>query len=266
MGDGITYDEAWTQRIETIYSTPDVIKQRKAVLKSLNPVAGEGIVDIGSGPGMLAYSLGQSVGLNGCVAGVDISENMNRMAAERCVDLPWVSFHQNDAVHLPFDDAIFDAGVSTQVYEYVGEVDLALAELFRVIKPGGRAVILDTDWDSIVWNTDHRARMNQVLEAFEAHCAHPLLARQMISRLESAGFEILDCAAHTILNRHFDPDTYSYGMLEFIEAYVRGAGNLDEKEINDWVSELHTLGRNGAYFFSLNRYIFVVTKPGVPKN
>ena len=40
------------------------------------------------------------------------------------------------------------AAISTQAYEYVPEIDLALAELHRVLRPGGRVVILDTDWST----------------------------------------------------------------------------------------------------------------------
>lgn len=46
-----------------------------------------------------------------------------------------------DAVRLPAADGAFDAAVSTQVYEYVADMPAALAELHRVLKPGGRIVI-----------------------------------------------------------------------------------------------------------------------------
>ena len=63
-----------------------------------------------------------------------------------------------DATRLPFEAGHFDAAVSTQVYEYVPDVDRALADLYRVLRPGGRALILDTDWDSLVWHSSDQAR------------------------------------------------------------------------------------------------------------
>src|SRR3981081_2280046 len=62
---------------------------------------------------------------------------------------PWFTTAHGDAVVLPFPDGSFDAAVSTQVYEYVADMPRALAELRRVLRPGGRAVVLDTDWDSL---------------------------------------------------------------------------------------------------------------------
>ena len=46
--------------------------------------------------------------------------------------------------------------MSTQVYEYVPDMPKAMAELARILRPGGRAVVLDTAWDSWVCATDDR--------------------------------------------------------------------------------------------------------------
>lgn len=62
-----------------------------------------------------------------------------------------------DAAQLPYPDESFDAAVSTQVYEYVPNIPAALPELHRVLRLGGRAVILDTDYGSLVIHTNDRA-------------------------------------------------------------------------------------------------------------
>jgi ubiquinone/menaquinone biosynthesis C-methylase UbiE len=80
------------------------------------------------------------------VVGVDISEPMIRFGRLRCADKPWVRFEMGEATQLPFPDGVFDAAISVQVYEYVREVDAALAEMFRVLRPGGRAAVVSTDW------------------------------------------------------------------------------------------------------------------------
>jgi ubiquinone/menaquinone biosynthesis C-methylase UbiE len=119
MTNGIQYDEAWTQRVETIYSTTDVVAQRQAVLEGVAPQPGECIADLGAGPGMLAASLAAAVGPAGCVKGIDISESMVALARRRCAAQPWVEFTVGSVTALPYADGEFDAAVSTQVYEYV---------------------------------------------------------------------------------------------------------------------------------------------------
>jgi arsenite methyltransferase len=67
-----------------------------------------------------------------------------------------VGIGRGDATALPFPDGAFDAAAAVQVYAYVEDLDMALAELFRVLRPGGRAVVLDTDLDSMVWHAEAR--------------------------------------------------------------------------------------------------------------
>jgi arsenite methyltransferase len=99
------------------------------VLEMLAIKPKERVIDIGSGPGLLALDLARLVGPDGYVAALDAAPAMVAMANARLGDLPQATCLQGDAVNLEFPDASFDAGVSTQVYEYVADVPRALAEL-----------------------------------------------------------------------------------------------------------------------------------------
>jgi ubiquinone/menaquinone biosynthesis C-methylase UbiE len=126
-------------------------------LKALALRRGERVLDIGSGPGLLACDMAASVGRDGRVCGIDISEDMLTMSRRRCADQPWTEFQRADATNLPYPDDSFDAAVSTQVYEYVVDIPVALAELYRVARPDGRVVVMDTDYGSLVIHTENKA-------------------------------------------------------------------------------------------------------------
>jgi arsenite methyltransferase len=79
---------------------------------------------------------------------IDTSETMLARARRR--DAP-VEYGVGDALALPFPDEHFGVAVCTQVYEYVEDIAAALTEARRVLRAGGRLLVLDTDWDSIVW-------------------------------------------------------------------------------------------------------------------
>nr|QQZ49621.1 methyltransferase domain-containing protein [Phenylobacterium glaciei] len=111
--------------------------------------------------------------------GLDLSPAMVAAAAERLAAFPQASCRQADATALGGPDACFDAAVSTQVYEYVADMPAALAELRRVLVPGGRALILDTDWRSLVWHSSDEARMARVLACWDAHLADPHLPARL---------------------------------------------------------------------------------------
>ena len=134
MSNGLQFDEEISRKVESLYLTPDVIAQRGQALKALALRKGEQVLDIGSGPGLLIYDIAASVGRDGHVCGIDISEDMLTMSRKRCADQPWTEFRRADATNLPYPDASFDAAVSTQVYEYVVDIPVALAELYRVAR------------------------------------------------------------------------------------------------------------------------------------
>ncbi len=257
----LAFDEENARRVEAIYLTPDVVEQRRRVLKRLDLHPGEHLIDIGSGPGLLASAAADAVGPAGKVCGVDISESFLAMAERRCAHQRWVEFRSADATQLPYESDRFDVAASTQVYEYVPDVDRALAELHRVLRRGGRAVVLDTDWDSVVWHSDDLERMHRVLRAWDGHLIDPHLPRTLGWRLRRAGFERVSCEVVPILTTSIDPDTYSYRMIDLVTAFVAGRHGLTEREVQSWGADLRTRDGDRPYFFSLNRYLFAASKP-----
>jgi arsenite methyltransferase len=252
----LEFDEETTRQVEAVYMTPDVVEQRRALRAALAVRPGERVLDIGSGPGILAAELAQET--QTVVHGVDVSDSMLAMASRR----EGIECRKGDATALPFPDVAFDVAVSTQVYEYVEDIGAALAEAQRVLRPGGRLAVLDTDWDSIVWHSRDRERMDRVLGAWNEHLADPYLPRTLAPRLEDAGFEVTDCSVVAIVNRGYDRDTYSAGMLEIVAGYVPGRQGVAEAEAAAWADDLTSLGRD--YFFSVNRYLFLAVTPERP--
>ena len=257
----LRYDEEATKRLLAVYTTPDVVSQRQQFLRALNPQQGESVLDIGSGPGFLASSIAEETGSTGVVHGIDVSDPMIELARNHCAHQPWTEFGQADATNLPFLDNSFDAAISTQVLEYVSDVDGALAEMYRVVRPAGRVVIVDTDWDSIVWHSSDRERMNRILAAWEEHAVDPYLPRTLVEKLNRAGFCVESQTVIPLFNPSFDPNTYSNRLIDLIVPYVIGRLNIDSDEADDWAERLRSAGNEGEYFFSLNRYLFVADRP-----
>jgi len=260
----IRFDEELSRKVERIYTTPDVLAQRRQVMQSLNLTRGEHVLDIGSGPGLLAYDMGLAVGPHGRVCGIDLSASMISMSAKRCADQPWVEFQTGDATELPYADGTFDAAVSTQVYEYVSDIPAALTELYRVLRPGGRALILDTDYGSLVIHTEDTQRMARVLSEWDHHFVHPHLPRTLSRQLRDAGFSVRERAAFSMFNPEFADNTYAKGMLAMMASFAVGRKGISQSEADAWLAEFSTLSDQGLFFFSLNRYLFVADKLPTP--
>lgn len=259
MGE-LRYDKEATKKLLAMYVTPDVIEQRRKFLRALNPQKGENVLDVGSGPGFLAAEIAEVTGSAGSVHGIDVSQPMVDLARDHCAQIPWVTFNHADATHLPFSDNSFDAAISTQVLEYVADVDAALAEIYRVLRPTGRIVVVDTDWDSIVWHSSNRGRMDRVLAAWGEHAADPYLPRTLSGRLAGAGFNVELQEVVPILNPCFDQNTYSNRLIDLIVSFVSGRSAISGDEAQKWADELRNNTGDGQYFFSLNRYLFLGVK------
>ncbi len=258
--DILEYDDDATQRLLTVYVTPDIVAQRNDFLLAFNPQPGERVLDVGSGPGFLATAIAEAVGKSGSVCGVDISEPFLEVARSRGENQMGIEFRHGDATQLPYQDEEFDAVVSTQVLEYVPDVDTALAEFHRVVRTGGRVALLDTDWDSIVWYSPDRSSMSRILTAWEEHAADPFLPRTLARRLNHAGFQVEAQKIIPLYNHEYDPNTYSNRMIDLIVSFVVGRMGITHDEAETWARELRICGKNGEYFFSLNRYYFLARK------
>jgi arsenite methyltransferase len=255
MSDEFHFDDAQSRAVEATYATGDIAGQRRATLGALGLTPGERVVDIGCGPGYLAAEVADAVGSGGFVLGVDPSQSMLALASGRAVGAAPVELAEGDALSLPCADDAFDAAVSTQVYEYVPDIAAALAEARRVLRPGGRLAVLDTDWDSIVWRSSDDARMARVLRAWDEHLAHPYLPRRLPELLREGGFTRRRTEVVPVLNVGYEAETYSAHVLGTIARFVAGRQGIGEDEVRAWEADLRGLGDN--YFFSLNRYLFV---------
>jgi SAM-dependent methyltransferase len=107
----------------------------------LNIPAGGVALDVGSGPGNVTASLARAAGPDGLALGVDISVPMLTRAARAEAD-PQVGFLRADAQRLPLRDNTVDAVVSMAMLQLIPDPAAALAEMARVLRPGGRLAVM----------------------------------------------------------------------------------------------------------------------------
>lgn len=198
------------------------------------------------------------VGLGGRVDAIDRSADMLRRARARCAGRPQAAFHDGEATGLLFPDASFDAAAAVQVYEFVAGVAGAIGELHRVLRPGGRAVIVDTDWGSLIWEAADGARAERILRAWDEHLAYPHLPRRLPGLLRNAGFDLVTAEPYTTLSLDLEP--FSGGMAKMIAGFVPGRGGVTTEQANAWMADLAHTAAQGAYFFSLTAYVFLARR------
>jgi SAM-dependent methyltransferase len=185
---------------------------------------------------------------------------MLELAARRCAAHESVELRLAEAVSLPVEDSSFDAALCVQVLEYVPDPTLALAEMHRALRPGGRIVVWDVDWATVSLHALDSALTERVLHAWDEHLTHPSLPRTLGPRLRSAGFDRIGMEAHPFSTCELDPETYGAALLPLVSAFVVGRNGITEELARAWISEQQQLGKRGEFYFSSTQLCFTATK------
>jgi ubiquinone/menaquinone biosynthesis C-methylase UbiE len=145
-----TYEQSWQTQLEPAQS-------RLMEMADLRP--GERVLDLACGTGLVTFRAAAAVGARGSVTGTDISDGMieqcTRVANAR--GLSHVTFQRMGAEKVAFADASFDAVLCGLGMMYVTDFAGSIGEMFRVTRPGGRAV-------SAVWGRRTHCGWSEIFE------------------------------------------------------------------------------------------------------
>jgi ubiquinone/menaquinone biosynthesis C-methylase UbiE len=251
-------EEGLAQQLDAIYRTRDVVRRRRLVREAVAVQPGERILDVGCGPGYYVAELAEQVGAAGHVSGIDPSGPMLAVAARRCAELTNADVQEGDATSLPAGDADFDAVLSVQVFEYLPDVEAALAEVHRVLRPGGRVVLWAVDWSTVSMHARDRDRCERVLRAWDQHVADPVLPRTLAPRLRAAGFQDVRMEGHTFATSEFTPEAYGGSLIGVVEPFVTQLGHEDDARA--WAAEQRELGEAGEFYFAVVQACFTARR------
>eukprot|EP00656_Telonema_subtile_P054523 TRINITY_DN8179_c0_g1_i1.p1 TRINITY_DN8179_c0_g1~~TRINITY_DN8179_c0_g1_i1.p1 ORF type:complete len:290 (+),score=55.28 TRINITY_DN8179_c0_g1_i1:16-885(+) len=248
--------------LERNYRNPEVQAQRSEMLRTLQPAAGERVLDIGCGPGFLLEDLNHQVGESGHVEGCDPSLVMCELAEKR---LPsHVIVKPAKAEELPYRDESFDVVVLSQVLLYVHDVPKALEEARRVLRPGGRLLICDTDWNSLVVNTGDKERLERIRTACGSTFVHASLPPKLPGLLAKAGLVLTDVQTVPMIGAgKADWSGASFvGNWAFrvVPDKARAHG-LPQRDVDDWLVEQKAMSEANEFFVCVHRFLFLAHKP-----
>lgn len=127
-------------RTNDVLSVGNAVLWRVATTRAVNPRPGEKILDLAAGTGTSSASLAKS---GAHIVAADFSPGMIEVGRERQARVPNIEFVQADGMALPFGDDEFDAVTISFGLRNIVDPKVALGELWRVTKPGGRIVICE---------------------------------------------------------------------------------------------------------------------------
>ena len=256
----VEYDEKLARLTERGYLMPEIAYQRSRTMLALNLQAGEHVLDAGCGMGLMSQDIALAVGPTGRVVGIDNSQPMLELARNRCRDLPQIEFKSDSVEQLGDKSNSFDAAVCGQLLLYLPDVPKALAEFYRVLKPSGRIAIIETDWRSVLLNTNNEALKDRLFADWEASIPSPHLPGRLRGLLLEAGFSAVKIEAIPIINTCYLDNNYSTSMVHYMLDSQLSAETVLPDQADKFLEDLKKRSVENDYFFCVNRFLFTAVK------
>ncbi|MFC7142302.1 methyltransferase domain-containing protein [Halosimplex aquaticum] len=248
-----------TEMLERISAVSSAEALREFVRNALGLSSGESVLSVGCGPGYEPAEIAGAVGEGGRVLGVDVNGAILTRARERCAGRPQVSFERGDVTDLPIRDGSFDVALAKQVLQFVGDVDAALAEIHRVLEPGGRIAVVAGDSDAHVLHSTDRDRARRIEAAYRDVRPDRHLGTRLRSLLPAAGFHVSDVHAvsvlHTAINEQVERG------IEVRREILSEQSPVDQSTIDAWESDLRALDDAGEFLSCGTQFVYLARKP-----
>lgn len=235
---------------------PPIQRLHAWLLEQLDPLPGMHVLDAGCGTGEDIRGLAVSVAPTGSATGVDPSETMLAEARRRgeAARNP-ARFVRGTAERLPVDDGSIDLVRSERVLQHLTDPAAAVREMARVLRPGGRVGLIDTDWRTLAtWPGD--PHLAAAWSEGWGDVPTPSAGAQLLDLVLRHGFTDARVTTETLMLR---PRTLDQPPVSFvIDHAVRRAEAAGEDA--GWRRTLEESAQQGSFVFAVTLYAVVATK------
>jgi SAM-dependent methyltransferase len=231
-------------------------------LDALSPHQGEVIVNAGCGDGLPALFIASRVAPSGRVIGIEANEERVEKAVERIAARGMqavASVQPGDVRSLPLPDDSVEAWFCRETLEYLEDPMVALSEAIRVVRPGGRVVAMEADWDTLAYNASDKAAERKFVAVHTDHggggSVDGRTGRKLLSLFREAGLAGVRLEVHTRWSDKYSPDE-DYVCWPLREGHVR-RGCITQEELDAWYADMSAQAQRGRYFHCFNYFICV---------
>lgn len=229
--------------------------------------AGERLLDVGCGLGDAGLALSADLGATGALVGVDRSDTMiaeARARARRATSL--TRFVVGDASSIDEPDDSFDAARSERMLQWVPDPAAVVAEMGRVVRPGGRVCLIDSDWSSFTLDFGDPNLSARIQAIYRVERNRPSnVGSRLASLAESAGLRPVAQTSATQVWSDWDPDSTPrldgwVPMAEVVDDLI-AAGELDASRRDDVLVSIEDAARNDRFEMRLTMHAVLALAP-----
>lgn len=232
--------------------------QLEPLLAPAELAAGQVVIDYGCGPGGLSVELARRVG-DGHVHAVDLNEEFVERARKRAAQegvSERVTVHHVRDDRIPLPDASVDRVVCKNVLEYVEDPTGVLAEFRRVLRPGGRAHVIDSDWGLLAVEPIGPERLGELFTAASVAYRTPLIGRKLYGAFRGAGYDEVSVQVVTPA----DTAGWLAPVVVNMAGYARSSGLMEPARIDRLLEDLRRAVDEGTYLLVLPQFLVTGTR------
>jgi SAM-dependent methyltransferase len=225
------------------------------------------LLDVGCGLGEAALGLADDLSENGEVVGIDVSSEMLRVARARAAAARrGVRFTLGDACALAEPDDYFDVVRSERTLQWLTDPATAVAEMVRVVRPGGRVSLIDSDWSTLAIDVGDEDLATRVREAMRTERNRPSnVGRRLPELVGTAGLDLTGQAQATQTWTGWNPDDSPapdgcFSMQSLAEDLI-SRRQLAPGDRDRFVATIHDAARRDRFSMRLTMYAVVAEAP-----
>jgi len=228
-----------------------------ALVDVLAPAPGERLLEVGCGSGLLCRRMAPAIAPGGWVTGLDISPGLTRIAqniADEAGLANRIQWCSGTGEALPFPNACFDKALAARLLLHVSDPAAIFKEMGRVLRPGGKLVAMDWDFDTVVVDHSNRDLTRRILQwRCDHYGGNKWSGRQLWKQLAAAGFSALTMVP-VVSVATCEQDSLTLSLIRAAQV-ARDGGAITPDEHDSWVGELKSDLVNGHYFASIVYFI-----------
>jgi ubiquinone/menaquinone biosynthesis C-methylase UbiE len=210
-------------------------KRRLVAALDLRP--GQAVVDLGCGPGTDIAALADAVGVEGSVVGVDREVRMLDEARRRLATRPNVGLRLGDIHDVPLPDGSVDRARVDRVLQHVLDPAKAIAEVRRVLRPGGLFGMAEPDWDTLAVADEDLETSRRFAGFVAGKVPNATIGRELVRLCVEAGLRVRSVDPVAVLFRDFGTADQILGLQRNAARAVQ-AGKVAEADAEAWLQRL----------------------------
>jgi len=246
------------ERIETYEGLFQWRPEMEGLLTPADLREGQIVVDYGCGPGHLSAEIARRVGPDGRVHAADINTEFLARTSERAEKDgigERVETHELVDERVPIEDHCVDRIVCKNVLEYVADLEATVGEFKRLLRPGGIAHAIDSDWGLLVVEPLGAERLDELMSAAKVAFKTPHAGRKLYGSFRQAGFGDVTVQVSVIT----DTVGFLLPILKNMATYARVSGRLSEQAIDRCLEDVQLGIQQKRHFALLPQFLVTAT-------